>query len=272
MPEETSFFDNDFSTLFICTKNSLDASLVEHFVCKKGMRLFSRLFYVRNGKTTFYTKNKKVVATAGDIVYIPYDTEYESYWEHADNIDYISVLFKQMDSNGEIFNIFDDLCVLVKDNNHLHLESFEKIADIYNKGKKGYKLKCQSLLIELLYAIMMEQNRNTLETQDSIYQGIWYIENHYQKEIDVDKIAAMCGICPSYFRKKFHEAVGMSPIEYKNFLKTKKSIELLMSGEFGLNEIADIVGFNDVFYYSKVFKRFWGTSPKKYAEKHREKE
>ncbi len=266
MTEELNFFDNDFSTLFICTKNSLDSTTVEHFVCKKGMRMFSRLFYVRGGKTTFYTKTKKVVATAGDIVYIPFDTEYESYWENADNIDYISILFKQMDLSGNNYNIFEDLCILVKDNHHLHLENFEKIASIYAKGKKGYKLKCQSLLIELLYAIMLEQNRNTLETQDSIYQGIWYIENNYQKEINVDKIAAMCGICPSYFRKKFHEATGMSPIEYKNFLKTKKSIELLLSGEFNLNEIADIVGFNDVFYYSKVFKKFWGISPKKYAE------
>lgn len=75
------------------------------YVCKKGLRVYSRLFLVLNGETEFvFSDNlgnpKTVSAKKNDIVYLPDDAAYSSSWKDKDQIDYVSIEFKLQDNNG----------------------------------------------------------------------------------------------------------------------------------------------------------------------------
>ena len=56
----------------------------------------------------------------------------------------------------------------------------------------------------------------------------------------------------------------MSPIKYKNYLLMKKAAELLHTGELTAEQIAVELGIDDPYYFSRLFKSFYGVPPGKY--------
>ena len=61
----------------------------------------------------------------------------------------------------------------------------------------------------------------------------------------------MCNMSSSSFRQKFHNATGMSPIKYKNYIIMRKASELIKSGEFTISEVADKLNFDDIYYFNR---------------------
>lgn len=254
---------------YLCVNNSGGEKKSQKFICRRGLREYSRFFYIASGSITFFdinSKEKLLTAHKGDIIYLPHDVEYISRWSDKNDISFIAILFCMQSQKNENIIFSDKIQIVETDRHGIYLKSFKNISEIYYSGKTGYKYLCRSLFWQILYDIMSKWNTEQLSKKDDIYRGIFYIENHFKEDINIDRLAYHCDMCPSAFRKKFREKTGMSPIEYKNFLKTKKAIELLSSGEFNVNEVAEAVGFSDVFYFCKQFKRFHGTSPKKYIK------
>jgi len=243
----------------------------KHSVCHKGQQPNSRFFYIRNGQFTITYHNgslsETIVAKKGDILYLPNDIGYEAYWENEDEYDFVTIIFTLTDENNEIITLSDKIELMVHDQYDLHLINFEELRMIFRASSSGYKLKALSLFWKIMNDILTEWTKtNYSKNNGSVYPAVNYIENNFYNEINVDKLARLCGLCPSAFRKKFRKAVGMSPIEYKNYLKTKKAIELLVTGEFSISEITAAVGFSDELYFYKVFKKFWGNSPKRFVQ------
>ncbi len=267
----SNMFDNELNIKSLAPISSEGIKQVKIFHCRKGMREYCRLFYIKSGELRFYKPNTTdliLTANVGDVVYLPTDIEYDSVWQNENDIDFVAILYNLNDSQNNPVTLYNKLHIMTNDKNKVLLKSFEKLNRIFNEGNFGYKLICRSILWQILYDILSVFTKQKYENRNDIYKGIFYIENNFSEEISVDDIAKKCNMCPSSFRKKFKEIIGMSPIEYKNYLKTKKAIELLSFGEFNVSEISDIVGFSDVVYFCRQFKRFWGTTPKKYIEQH----
>ena len=68
-----------------------------------------------------------------------------------------------------------------------------------------------------------------------------------------------------YFRKLFTEAYGMPPMRYVRQKRIEKAQNLLENGFTNISEIADSVGFNSIYHFSKTFKQLIGTSPSNYS-------
>lgn len=270
MYDLTHLFDDELQLEFILAKDSFGQTKTKRFVCFHGLRPYSRLFYVLNGNITFYSikdSGEILKAQSGDILYLPDNVQYESIIENTENYDYLTVLFSLKDHDGNKVTISNDICIMAKDENSVFLKTFKNISDTYKSNKIGHKFLCRSMLWKLMYDVFI--NRYTPEEyqEDTIYKGIMYIESHYRDFSDVDALAKKCNFCPSAFRKKFREKTGKSPIEYRNYIRTKKALELLLSGDYKVSEAADAVGFSDCFYFCKTFKKFYGTSPMHYIKK-----
>ena len=82
---------------------------------------------------------------------------------------------------------------------------------------------------------------------------------------DIDNLAKMCYISPATFRRKFKKTTGMSPVEYRNMLKIKKAADLLKTGEFSVSEVSKAVGIDDIYYFSKMFKKYTGKTATNYV-------
>lgn len=91
-----------------------------------------------------------------------------------------------------------------------------------------------------------------------------YIQAHYIEGFDASDVEAACGLSYKYAGTLFKDAVGQTIREYQRTLRTRKAKQLLTETDRPVAEIAQLCGFSDVFYFSKVFRAQQGCPPGEY--------
>lgn len=93
-----------------------------------------------------------------------------------------------------------------------------------------------------------------------------YIDAQYREPISLQSIAERFYIHPNYFSKRFKEKFGVSFIDHLTAIRMKQAAFLLLDSELKVHQIADRVGFEDAAYFSSVFRKTYGMTPKQYRE------
>ena len=94
-----------------------------------------------------------------------------------------------------------------------------------------------------------------------------YIDRNYHERISVDNISKIFNFSRNYLFLIFKKEYGISPQTYLNDIRIEKSKELLLDEkQLPINEIAFAVGFNDPLYFSRLFSKKIGISPKEYRK------
>lgn len=88
-----------------------------------------------------------------------------------------------------------------------------------------------------------------------------FIETHYAEPITLRQLAAMANWCPGHFTDRFTVAYGVAPINYLINLRLDQAAYLLKDINLTVTEVARRVGYDDVYYFSKLFKRRKGLNP-----------
>ena len=84
------------------------------------------------------------------------------------------------------------------------------------------------------------------------------------RQITLDETAEHVHLHPSYFSTLFKQSTGSSFKEYLNMVRIEESKRLLANTDFSIIDIAIAAGFEDQSYFSKVFKKYTGITPKQY--------
>jgi two-component system, response regulator YesN len=93
-----------------------------------------------------------------------------------------------------------------------------------------------------------------------------YIQKNYYEQFFLKELAKKYYINQNYCCYLFKKVTGSTFSDYVNKIRMEKSKELLRSMELTIDEIAQKVGYNDYFYFNKVFKRYHGSTPSKYRK------
>ena len=94
-----------------------------------------------------------------------------------------------------------------------------------------------------------------------------FLYSHYQEKISVEDIASAALIGSSYAIHLFHDYLHSSPIVYLNAFRIEKATDLLKESEMNMSEIASNVGLDSPSYFSELFRRSKGCSPRAYQKK-----
>lgn len=97
-----------------------------------------------------------------------------------------------------------------------------------------------------------------------IKKAIRYIAQNYACNLTLDIVANHVHLNPAYFSSLFKQATGSSFKEYLNMVRIEESKRLLINTEYSIIDIALATGFDDQSYFSKVFKKYTGLTPKQY--------
>ena len=90
------------------------------------------------------------------------------------------------------------------------------------------------------------------------------MENHFSSPLSSEDIAKEVGISVSHLRLLFRKQYGISLMQKLNKIRVRRAKELLSSGMFTLAEVASACGFQNEYYFSRVFKQHTGIPPGKY--------
>lgn len=99
-----------------------------------------------------------------------------------------------------------------------------------------------------------------------IHRSVQYIHAHYAQHLTLESVAQQVYLSPTYFGRIFKESTGESFSAYLTRVRIQRSKELLRYENIRLTDIAQLVGFEDQSYFSRVFKRMEGISPRRYRE------
>jgi YesN/AraC family two-component response regulator len=96
---------------------------------------------------------------------------------------------------------------------------------------------------------------------------IYYLNENYENKISLDQIAHNMYLSPVYISKIFKEETGESPINYLIKIRLEKAKDILLNSDAGsIKSIANSVGYEDVYHFSKLFKKYYGISPLYYKK------
>jgi AraC-like DNA-binding protein len=106
-------------------------------------------------------------------------------------------------------------------------------------------------------------------TSDNVFlPAIYYVAQNYREKIQNIEVANLCAMSPFVFSRKFKDAFGLSFRDYIVRYRLRAACALLKNPGASVTEVAFAVGFNDVSYFSRMFKRHFGVPPsERQAEK-----
>lgn len=113
--------------------------------------------------------------------------------------------------------------------------------------------------------VLVRDHRN--EIKEHVEKAMTYIRLNYSHQIQVKSIALYVGLERSYFSKIFHTYTGKTVQDYISEVRIQQSKLLLIHTSYLVRQIATYVGFSDVSYFSRAFKKREGCSPAAFREK-----
>lgn len=143
----------------------------------------------------------------------------------------------------------------------------------YNVRNKYYDFIIKADLLRLLAIIAREykiSHRTSEEEQtigryrDNIVDAIEYIDENYSQKLMLEDVCRVSAMSQSYFCYIFKNLTGKTFTEYLTDLRIKKAMGLLTETDMPVSGICFDVGFNNVAYFCRIFKKDVGTSPGEY--------
>lgn len=151
---------------------------------------------------------------------------------------------------------------------NLFEEIFNTLKNSYNLENLRYAFSMFHFYLGTLRYIEQFRNaaHNQAENEDIEEIAIHYMKENLEKHINLQDIAAHVGYSPSYFSMIFKKQTGHSPLMYFNLLKIQQACLLLDTTDMKINQISYKIGIEDTYYFSRLFSKIMGMSPKEYRK------
>jgi AraC-like DNA-binding protein len=144
---------------------------------------------------------------------------------------------------------------------------FRELIETVQASLPGYPQQVAGLtlrILGLINEIALHHEYNNDPVGKLIAKAKFIIQESFENTLDMEKLAKELPMGYSSFRKAFKQITGESPNQYHLNLRLNRAKDLLATTALNINEIADQTGFESVFYFSKLFKKKNGVSPRSY--------
>lgn len=221
------------------------------------------LIYHFSGKSTVRFNEKILDVEENTIRFLPKGENKEYIVEREERGECIDVFF---DTDFPISN--DAFVIKLADKTTIG-NLFKKLFAVWVSKNDGYYFECMSLLYKI-FAEMQKQNYIPQNQYDLLKPAIEYIEENFlNSKISVSFLADKCGISEAYLKKLFIKKFGVPPVKYMIQLKINHACDLLRSERFSVTEASELCGYDDVYYFSRQFKKYTGAAPSVFVQRYK---
>lgn len=229
------------------------------------------LIYCLNGKGHFIIDDKRFEVSANQFIHVPATDKYMRYW--ANEVEPWTIYWVHY--RGSSMEAFNNLLNLNISKGAQQIPFNQKGIDIWNSIYKslemGYSIDnlCNaSFCLHHFLATFFFSDKHLVAdahtATDMITESILFMKDHLDQKLSVDDMAAKHHFSSSHFSSLFRKSTGMPPIDYFLHLKMQKACQLLFSNDSKIKIIALQLGYEDQYYFSRIFKKYMGMSPEQY--------
>ncbi len=136
------------------------------------------------------------------------------------------------------------------------------LSETYGAEEEA-KLLLKQMMIQLLRGDLEEptERRGSNHLYEVVQEAANYVRQHPSLAHRVEDLAARAGLSPRYFSAKFKELVGASVQSYIIRMRIERAQHLLGHAGMNVTEVAEALGYRDIFFFSRQFKQYTGKSP-----------
>lgn len=182
-----------------------------------------------------------------------------------------TTLTEASDSASDIKLFLADLYLCIKERIRI-LYSSTEIPFISNTeffqimGRRNYLSEIlDTLMLQFDMIMKATENPSRNNVMDDV---LYYIDHNYSGTLKLEDIAPLFGYNSAYFGKFFHRTMGKSFHSYVDHIRIERAKELLISSPYKVYEIAERVGYHNVDYFHKKFRKYVGASPAEYRKQY----
>jgi AraC family transcriptional regulator, arabinose operon regulatory protein len=182
------------------------------------------------------------------------------YWVHftgSRSVEYLKFLNQFQDGQpiivpprDERFHLFDDII------GHVEM-SFNEDNMVYANHALAH------FLTTFNHSVYRPAERSSTE-QDPIGRTIAYMRQKLDKTLTLEELAQVAGMSTSHYSTVFRKKVQSAPINFFTFLKIQHACRLLQDTSLRIKDVAYQIGYEDPYYFSRVFTSVMGTSPRQF--------
>lgn len=215
----------------------------------------NKFIYLERGKMCycFGSSKREIIIGKGEILFVPSGVSYSATYRE-DNTCAIQAQFDIVYGNLPL-SLRDPVCAQISGADELMRSLVDKKESIENINY--YRIY---RVYELLWRVSSVAETKTEKSR--LDPAITDIINNYVKQHKIDHYARMCAMSESGFRRHFIDRMGVSPVEYRNNIRLEEARKLIETGEYSVAEAAYKVGFNNVSFFCRRYKDFFGHTPK----------
>ena len=153
-----------------------------------------------------------------------------------------------------------------------YLEIFTKLCDYYDTRLYRDQIIIHSLILKLVHMLFASSQSNTYSdkiknSNDKVIKSvIQYIKDNLTGDLSLNTLASYASFSPIHFHNCFKASTGKTLREYVEEQRIQKAINLLISSDLTLSEIAYECGFSSQSYFSYAFKQRMKVTPREYAK------
>ena len=153
-----------------------------------------------------------------------------------------------------------------------YIEILSKAHKVFNEKPNGYKFELKTYLMRLLQLVISDTrssilNEHFTELDRQLLLAVEYINMNFSKKIDMTELAQRFGFTLAKFRRMFKKHTDKYPTDYLIDMRINAAIDYLCTFKYPISEIAGKVGYDDIYYFSRIFKVRTGISPSDYVKR-----
>ncbi len=149
--------------------------------------------------------------------------------------------------------------------------AFRQLFELIYLEYTGKRPFAQEVIASHLKSLMLLVRQHFAEpireSSSQVERCLGFIHEHYAREYSVEALAKSAAVSPSYLFRAFRKKTGVTPMHYRNIVRVDKAKLLLLDRALKVDAVAERVGFGDVKYFARVFKKETGTSPSEFRRK-----
>ncbi len=233
----------------------------DYFLNREQGRCDYQIIYVHKGAGHFYLDNQWTALPAGHVVlYRPLQQQRYSYFaKEKPEIYWIHFTGSQCE---DVLNRYGIENCYIGESLSVKL-LFQYIITELQLKKLHYKnivLANFSILLSTIHR-SFEQTLRPCENDFTIDRLICELNAKYMENWSVSSMADFCKLSNSYFSHTFKQRIGIAPMQYLNNLRIEKAKDFLMTDSMSVATAAQLAGYDDPLYFSRVFKKSTGIAP-----------
>ncbi len=230
-----------------------------------------QLMYIASGKGHFYFDGKEhIIAEGNMILYRPGEVQMyyyyapektEVYWIHFTGCDVDTIL--------DYYKFPETENVFYTGTSPDYQWIYRQIIQELQLCRANYQEMITILLRQIFLMInryIQEGRKTGIQIQNEIEKATHYFNDNYNAHINIEEYAKSRHMSTCWFIRSFKQILKVTPMQYILSLRMANAQSLLDNEEYTISEIAEIVGYSNPLYFSRLFHKHLGVSPSEYRK------